>query len=986
MATNSWRGGGSGNWSTGLSWSLFQPPQAGDEVFLAGNGPYTVTVDIAAAARDIFVSAAGATLDVANSLALGGTLGVSAGSALIVAGTITGGTIDSASGIVGQFGTLDGTAVTAGTTLSDLAITTRTAAANIGTTLDAGQSLSLAGGTYATTTFLVDMTGAGGGLATDGAGAVTFAANTTVTLFENPALLTSPMTNQTATLSGGGGMVNLGTISSNYSNTDGGTLAITVASFTNDNQLDFTPLMLPESGTFIVGYQQLAHGTIPIQGMLSWTQGFAEALDIGSASFTNNGTLSVAGGTLDLTGAGFNNTGVLQMIDVAAQQVTSDAQGVASVIDVALTTLLDVGAATTFGNSGTISADTIDFAGAVTLASLGTLNGTLIFAGGLDLGGGTLDIAQSPTVTLSGLVRDGGIGPGLLVLDAATLDNVAIDPAATVQAIGPITLIDPPPAVTSVTLDGTTTELQFSAGVTTDIAVVAGTTQTTDLIRVADTGQVTFGAGFTGSDTLAGSTLEIGGFGTLDMQGALTLDASSLLLASTLDGTGSIVMSDSAAVTIDALASTAATTITFGAGPTLLVLPGSGAFGISFVGLHAGDVIDFSSISSVPDGLFGNGGAVQQDGTLFVTGASGQGAIVASADAPNDLNTNVTPDGSGGTLLVVETACFLEGTLLATPDGEVPVQRVRPGDVVRTLAGRLAPVRWVGHTRVDVRRHPRPERAAPIRLRAGALANGVPRRDLLVSPEHCFLIDGALVPAFLLVNGATIARDDGWAEITYWHVELDRHDILLAEGAAAESYLDTGNRALFAGEAGTRALHRDFADRPDDVALGIWREHGCAPLLLDAAGPRARLLDRARALGWRHSEAPALAVLAGGRRLPLTRVDSSLRLRAPAGVTALRLLSDSFVPAEVLPGSGDMRRLGVAVASARLAGWDLHPDAFAEGWHPPRDEAWRWSDGAATIALPKLTRATDVDIRLAAAGIYWHAPGQGPTDSMVAAA
>ena len=512
------------------------------------------------------------------------------------------------------------------------------------------------------------------------------------------------------------------------------------------------------------------------------------------------------------------------------------------------------------------------------------------------------------------------------------------------------------------------------AGVTSELAIVAGTTQATDLIRVADSGSVTFGAAFALSDTVAGSTLEIGGFGTLLAQGTMTLDGATLLVATTLDGGGTIVMADSAAVTLDALSATATTTIDFGTGPTLLVLPGSGSLGVSFEGLHAGDVIDFASISSVPDGLFGTGGAVQSGNTLFVTGASGETATLNSTGVVDSLGIRVNSDGNGGTLLVVEVACFAQGTRIATDTGEVAVERLLPGDMLRTGSGRLAPVRWVGHTRVDLARHPAPERAAPIRVRAGAFAEGLPRRDLLVSPEHCLLVDGALVPAVLLANGATIARVDGLAEVTYWHVELDRHDILLAEGLPSESYLDTGNRARFSGEAGARALHADLAGPPDAAALRIWAERGCAPLRLEAAAVQAALKARAEALGWRLSETPSLVVLADGRPVAVVAGRDGYKVRVPAGTRLVRLLSNSMVPAEILPGSGDTRRLGLAVSAVRLAGWELPPDALAEGWHAARNEAWRWSNGDASIVLPRTSRPAMLEIHLATSGRYWQAP------------
>jgi len=143
-------------------------------------------------------------------------------------------------------------------------------------------------------------------------------------------------------------------------------------------------------------------------------------------------------------------------------------------------------------------------------------------------------------------------------------------------------------------------------------------------------------------------------------------------------------------------------------------------------------------------------------------------------------------------------ACFAEGTRILTEDGEIPVERVAVGDFVPgQMSGRMRRVVWVGRRTVEVKHHPRPWDVAPVRIRAGALAAGQPARDLRLSPDHAVLVDGALIPVRYLLNGASIVQQRV-ARITYWHVELDAHDVLLAEGMPCESFLDTGNRGAFA--------------------------------------------------------------------------------------------------------------------------------------------------------------------------------------------
>jgi hypothetical protein len=186
-----------------------------------------------------------------------------------------------------------------------------------------------------------------------------------------------------------------------------------------------------------------------------------------------------------------------------------------------------------------------------------------------------------------------------------------------------------------------------------------------------------------------------------------------------------------------------------------------------------------------------------------------------AADTANDAWTvslsgttaTFTADASlGGAALTVlnydpadSVVCFAEGTLILTPGGEVPAERLRAGDLVVTprAAAPVSPLAWVGRLQVDLTRQRFRGDAAPVLVKAGALAEGIPFRDLHVSPNHALFLDEVLVPARLLVNGLTIIRQRWWREVTYVHLELERHGLLVSEGALTESYLDDGNRHLF---------------------------------------------------------------------------------------------------------------------------------------------------------------------------------------------
>jgi hypothetical protein len=199
---------------------------------------------------------------------------------------------------------------------------------------------------------------------------------------------------------------------------------------------------------------------------------------------------------------------------------------------------------------------------------------------------------------------------------------------------------------------------------------------------------------------------------------------------------------------------------------------------------------------------------------------------VGAGFTAGDFTTTV--DGIGGTL-ITETGvpCYASGTRVATERGEVMVQHLRVGDQVRLAAGGTAPIVWLGHRHVDCRRHPRPSNVCPVRVQAGAFGRGLPHRDLFLSPDHAVFFEDVLIPVRHLINGATIVQQ-AVASVSYWHVELARHDVILAEGLPCESFLDTGNGGAFENGGAAVHLHPDFSQR-------LWDGHACAPLVV--AGP-----------------------------------------------------------------------------------------------------------------------------------------------------
>jgi hypothetical protein len=216
-------------------------------------------------------------------------------------------------------------------------------------------------------------------------------------------------------------------------------------------------------------------------------------------------------------------------------------------------------------------------------------------------------------------------------------------------------------------------------------------------------------------------------------------------------------------------------------------------------------------------------------GTLAVSGVVTGPALTALE----------TPNAAGG---LGALPCFAAGTRIAAERGEAAIETLREADRVRTLGGALVPVVWIGHRRVDCRQHPRPRSVWPVRVAAGAFGAGRPTRALYLSPDHALWFGperaagrGVLIPVKYLIDDAMIAQVPV-DEVTYYHLELPRHDVLLAEGVAAESYLDAGDRGSFANGGGSIALHPDFASLR-------WEAQGCAPLVV--TGPE---VERVRKL------------------------------------------------------------------------------------------------------------------------------------------
>lgn len=230
----------------------------------------------------------------------------------------------------------------------------------------------------------------------------------------------------------------------------------------------------------------------------------------------------------------------------------------------------------------------------------------------------------------------------------------------------------------------------------------------------------------------------------------------------------------------------------------------------------------------------------------------GANVVPGNYDTPyNDYNLLSTITGAFGltgpnnaaTADQIQVFCFMAGTLIRTPDGEAAVETLERGDLVVTADGAAKPVRWVGRQTVSAI-FADPLRNWPIRVKAGALADNVPSRDLLLSPDHALLVGGVLIQAAALVNETSIVRESEVSSVfVYYHVELDDHSLILAENTPAETFVDNADRRNFDNWAEHDAL---FPDGKPIVELAIPRAKGRRQVPMRI---RAALDARAQVIG-----------------------------------------------------------------------------------------------------------------------------------------
>ena len=367
----------------------------------------------------------------------------------------------------------------------------------------------------------------------------------------------------------------------------------------------------------------------------------------------------------------------------------------------------------------------------------------------------------------------------------------------------------------------------------------------------------------------------------------------------------------------------------------------TGTITFTLVGPDGVSVVDTETVL-----VFGNG--LYSTPTGFMPTAAG--TYQWNAAYSGDDNNKAATDIDDPTEQVTVAPCYCSGTLILTDRGEVPVEDLAIGDKVVTLSGVAQAIRWIGRRAYDGRFIAGNRQVLPIRIAPGAIADGVPARELSVSPNHAMYIDGLLVQAEHLINRVTIAQAEAVEAVEYFHIELDDHDIVFAEGAPAETFVDCDNRLMFRNGAQYSTLYPND-DRPSWAFCAPRLEWGTDEL----TRVRAALLQRAEQRGLVLDPDPDLYLEADGEILRSRPGSGALcRFVISAGAKAVWFVSRRAVPAETVADSRDIRPLGVPVervvlsdANLSIEAWHGHA-ALCDGFHDD-EPTHRWTDGRARL-------------------------------------
>jgi collagen type I alpha len=403
-----------------------------------------------------------------------------------------------------------------------------------------------------------------------------------------------------------------------------------------------------------------------------------------------------------------------------------------------------------------------------------TVNGSLGSNGLTVLTG----VGSAGTLSFSGTVAvAGSITAGTIALSGVNAANLTVDQGGTLTT----SALSYPIAIATgssfILADGAGALFNDTGTLSGDLVYIGGTFPVTAGAIAANGGTAKFG-GFNAVVSGNAFPFLVEANGTIDLPATMPSDTSL-----TLQGTNAV--------------------LGFGSATS-----GSLAVAPSISGFVDTDQVDVTLSNAAPVVTFTSNGTVSETASFADSFGKSLGTLTFTGDFTGHSfhAFTLTTASAPTTAIALDVACFRAGTLIATPDGPVPVETLVEGDRVITASGVEAPVIWTGRRHIDCASHPRPDAVWPVRVRAGAFGPGRPARDLFLSPDHAVYVHDRLIPIKYLTNGTTIEQI-AVEEVTYHHIELPEHDVLLAEGLPCGSFLDTGQGYGFSNRHGA-PVHR----------------------------------------------------------------------------------------------------------------------------------------------------------------------------------
>lgn len=468
------------------------------------------------------------------------------------------------------------------------------------------------------------------------------------------------------------------------------------------------------------------------------------------------------------------------------------------------------------------------------------------------------------------------------------------------------------------------------------------------------------------------------------------------------------------------------TEVNFGKNGGTYVANAGGAFldlsSVAIKGFNkARDFLEFNNLNAQPgrykiensDGLLGFGNAQK----ITLIDGSGRNILTTTVEGHNfetgtfrvDQAGPLTISSSGRTTLVEaipstgNNPCFLAGTLIRTPAGDIPVEDIRFGDEVLAYNNGQESVRsvvWAGKTHCVVS-HGAPDDLAgyPVRVLRNAISDGVPSKDMLITSEHCLFLEGKFIPVRMLVNGRSVFYDKSITSYDYYHIETEQHSVIVADGIFTESYLDTGNRRVFRQKGDVVSLGASRSLTWDDAAAELETSREFVEPVYRRIEARVEEVEgvlapqKARVL-----TTEAEVRLATDTGVIVNRVreyGDRIMFMIPSGVKTIRILSNSSRPSDVIgPFSDDRRYLGVAVGEITISEnghtrtiREHATDENLDGWNAIEWEDTRWTSGDAFLSLGEERHIENVallSIQIKAAGPYISEDTAGKASSSVA--